>query len=287
MYGMNYLVAKGLMPDKIAPSALALLRVGGTALFFMVFNFFIKEKIEKRDWPRLIICGVCGLGINPVCSMNGLSLTSPVDASIIMTATPLLTLVFSYYVLKEEITRQKMLGVFLGGLGAVLLIYFGGKDRDSGASLLGNGMISGSAISFALYLVFVKPLMQKYQVFTVISWVFFFGFIFALPIGISQLVGTNFGSFENKNWVALGYTVLFPTLLANLLNVFALQYVKPATSGSYIYVQPVIAMVLVASMGYFLIDSYQGAITPAKLGCSLLVFAGVYLISAKKLFVKK
>ncbi len=281
MYGMNYLVAKGLMPDKIAPSGLAMLRVGGAAFFFMVIKTFIKEKIDKKDWPRLIICGILGLGINPLCSMNGLNLTSPVDASVIMTATPLLTLVFSYFILKEPLTKKRLSGIFLGALGAVLLIYLGGKNSSSGASLLGNIVVSGSATSFALYLVLVKPLMQKYHVFTIISWVFLFGFIFAFPFGIGQLLETDFNAFETQNWVALVYTVLFPTLLANLLNVFALQYVRPATSGSYIYVQPVIAMVLVALMAYFVANSYQGEITVAKLGCSALVFVGVYLISAR------
>ncbi len=282
MYGMNYLVAKGLMPNRIEPSALAILRIGGAAFFFSLITITTREKIAKKDWPRLILCGIFGLGINPLCSMNGLNLTSPVDASIIMTATPLLTLIFGAYILKEPITKQRMLGIFLGALGAILLTYLSAKDNNNRATALGNIIIGGSATSFALYLVLVKPLLQKYQVFTIISWVFLFGFLFALPIGTPQLIATDFGVFSTQNWMSLIYTIIFPTILANLLNVFALQYVRPATSGSYIYAQPVIAMILVAVMGYFVANSYQGEITTAKLACSILVFAGVYLISTKK-----
>ena len=172
MYGGNYLVAKGLMPDLIPGSALALLRVCCTAVFFIFVLLYTAEKIEKQDWARLVICGVFGIGLNPVCSMNGLSLTSPVDAAVIMTGTPLATVLFSYFILKEPLTPQRIVGLVLGAAGAVLLVYTATASTNGASTLTGNLLICGSALSFAFYIVFVKPLMQKYNVLTIISWVF-------------------------------------------------------------------------------------------------------------------
>ncbi|GAA4110839.1 DMT family transporter [Aquimarina addita] len=281
IYGANYLIAKGLMPNKISASALVFLRVGIAGLLFFILKLNSKERIEKKDIPRLFLCGISGVAINQLCSMNGLSLTSPVDASIIVTAMPIFTVIISYFLLKEPLTLQRILGVSVGGLGAVLLIYLGNSSIGSG-SLTGNVLIGMNALAFAFYLVIVKPLMIKYQPITVIVWTFLFGFIFMFPFCISPLLMTNFGELETYNWISLSYVILGPTFLAYLLNMFALKHVKPTVSSSYVYVQPAIAMILVAVIGYYLMDSqYKGDITIAKLCCCVLIVIGVYLISSR------
>ncbi|MGY3791840.1 DMT family transporter [Aquimarina sp. 433] len=280
IYGANYLVAKGLMPNKIGASALVFLRITGAGLLFLLLKSFVKEKVEKKDIPRLLICGLLGVATNQYFSMNGLSLTSPVDAAIIVTAMPIFTVVISYFLLKEPLTLSRILGIFIGGSGAILLIYLGNSGIGTG-SLKGNIFIGLNALSFAFYLVLVKPMMSKYQPLTVIVWTFFFGFIFMFPFCIGQLLETDFTTYTASNWTSLFYVIIGPTFLAYLLNMFALQYVKPTVSSSYIYVQPAIAMLLVGSIAYFIADSqYKGDITVTKLLCCAFIFVGVYLISS-------
>ncbi|AXT61536.1 EamA family transporter [Aquimarina sp. AD10] len=282
-YGANYLIAKGLMPHKIEASALVFLRISGAGLLFLFLKFFIKEKVEKRDIPRLALCGVLGVATNQYFSMNGLSLTSPVDAAIIITAMPIFTVIISYFLLKEPLTTQRILGISIGGLGAVLLIYLGNSGLGTG-SLIGNVFIAINALAFAFYLVIIKPLMAKYKPMTVIVWTFSFGFIAMFPFCISPLINTDFHAFEFSNWISLFYVVVGPTFLAYLLNMFALQYVKPTVSSSYIYVQPAVAMILVGIVSYLVVNSqYQGDITVTKLLCCILIFVGVYLISSTPL----
>ncbi|WP_299258699.1 DMT family transporter [uncultured Aquimarina sp.] len=280
IYGANYLIAKGLMPDKIGASALVFLRISGAGLLFFILKLFIKEQVQKRDIPRLLLCGLLGVATNQFFSMNGLSLTSPVDAAIIVTAMPIFTVIISYFLLKEPLTLPRIIGICIGGGGAVLLIYLGNSGLGTG-SLKGNIFIGMNALSFAFYLVLVKPLMSKYKPITVIVWTFFFGFIFMFPFCVGQLLDTDFGSYETSNWISLFYVIIGPTFLAYLLNMFALQFVKPTVSSSYIYVQPAVAMLLVAGIAYFVVNSqYKGDITIAKLLCCVLIFAGVYLISS-------
>ncbi len=281
IYGANYLIAKGLMPHKIEASALVFLRISGAGLLFFILNVFSKEKVERKDIARLALCGLLGVATNQFFSMNGLSLTSPVDAAIIITAMPIFTVIISRFLLKEPFTLQRILGISIGGTGAALLIYLGNSGLGTG-SLKGNIFVFINALAFAFYLVIIKPLMLKYKPITVIVWTFLFGFIFMFPFCIEKLVHTDFSAFATINWISLFYVVVGPTFFAYLLNMFALQFVKPTVSSSYIYVQPAVAMLLVALVSYLVVDSqYKGDITLTKLLCCILIVLGVYLISSK------
>ncbi len=283
IYGANYLIAKGLMPHKIEASALVFLRISGAGVLFLVLKLFVKEKVERKDMLRLALCGFLGVAANQFFSMNGLSLTSPVDAAIIVTAMPIFTVIISYFILKEPLTLQRILGISIGGFGAVLLIYLGNSGIGTG-SLIGNIFVGINALVFSFYLVIIKPMTRKYKPITIIAWTFTFGFIFMFPFCIEKLLHTDFQSFEVTNWVSLFYVVLGPTFFAYLLNMFALQYVKPTVSSSYIYVHPAMAMLLITIITYFVPDSqYTGDITFTKLLCCVLIIVGVYLISSSPL----
>ena len=236
--------------------------------------------MDRKDIPRLALCGILGITANQFFSMNGLSLTSPVDAAIIVTAMPIFTVIISFFLLREPLTLQRILGVSIGGIGAVLLIYLGNSAIGTG-SLLGNIFIGINALAFAFYLVIIKPILSKYKPITVISWVFLFGFISMFPFCIGQLLETDFDKYDTLSWASLLYVILGPTFFAYLLNMFALQYVKPTVSSSYIYVQPVVVMLIVAIVAYIIVNSqYKGDITGAKLACCILISIGVYLISS-------
>ena len=106
IYGANFLIAKGIMPDKMGASALVLLRIIGAGFMFWIVKQFVKEKVERKDFRLLIICGLLGISTNMLLFFHGLSLTSPIDASIIMTTTPVIVLILSALILKERITTQ-------------------------------------------------------------------------------------------------------------------------------------------------------------------------------------
>lgn len=93
IYGANYLIAKGLMPALIGPSGFIVLRATGAAALFWVVYAFRFERIRRDDLLRLALCGLFGVASNQLMFFNGLSLTSPVNASIIMTSNPILVLV--------------------------------------------------------------------------------------------------------------------------------------------------------------------------------------------------
>jgi drug/metabolite transporter (DMT)-like permease len=281
IYGINYLIAKGIMPDKIGPSALVFIRLIGAGLFFWLIRIFFYEKVERQDYGRLILCGVLGAGINMLLFFNGLAITSPIDASIIMTATPVFVLIISAILLKELITTQKIAGLIVGAIGALLLIYAGAASKGTG-TLLGNAFVLLNSLSFSFYLVLVKPLMKKYQPVTVVSFIFLVGFFFTAPFAIKQLIETEFAGFTRNTFAVVSFVVIGPTFLAYLFNIYASKHLLPSVSGSYIYLQPVISFLVVSLYSFWLnIDTYKDDISLLKIACCLLVIIGVYLISSK------
>jgi len=281
IYGANYLIAKGIMPNKIGPSAFVFIRLFCGAILFWIIKSFIKERIAKKDMLRLALCGLLGAAANQLLFFNGLNLTSPIDASIIITSIPVMVLIFSAFILKEKITLNKLLGITVGGIGAVLLIWYG-NTAEGTSSFLGNLLVFLNACCYGLYLVIVKPLMKKYNSITLISWVFLFGFIFMFPFGIGDLLSTDFSSFDLNTYLVITFVVVFTTFFAYLFNIYALNYVSPSVNSSYVYLQPAVSFIMVSIYAYVLMhDEYAQDINLVKILSCLLVVSGVYLISRK------
>ena len=187
IYGINFTVAKDVMPDFIDPLGFILVRVtGAVTLFWLIFRFFYYQKVAPKDLLRLALCGLFGVAVNQMLFFEGLNLTTPINAAVIMVTNPIIVLLIGFAFATEKITTTKLVGVCLGAAGAILLITNGGNVALSQENFWGNIMVLLNASSYAIYLVIVKPLMKKYKPITVISWVFLFGIIFVIPFGWSE-----------------------------------------------------------------------------------------------------
>ena len=191
-------------------------------------------------------------------------------------------MIYSFFILNEKITRNKLAGVAIGAIGAIALIAYGNKSGGT-SSLLGNLFIFINAASYGLYLVIVKPLMKKYNTITIISWIFLFGFLFMFPFGIQDLLNTDFSAFTTSTYLTIGFVVLGTTFFAYLFNIYALNHVAPSVAGSYVYLQPAISFIMVAIYAFaFNQKEYEQDINLIKILSCLFVMIGVYLISKKE-----
>jgi len=281
LYGGNYIVAKDLMPGVIGPSGFITLRILGSTLLFAVLFFFNPEKIQRQDYGRVLLCAIFGISANQLLFFNGLSLTSPINSSIIMTSTPILVLVASSILLKERITARKIAGISLGFLGAIGLILSNSKNAIL-ASGIGDVMIFLNAMSYGIYLVLVTPLMKKYRATTIIFTLFFLGFFITLPFGYQQFAAFHFADLEPSHIFGLAYVVVGTTFFAYLLNIFSLKHVPPSVTSSYIYLQPIVAtLAAILFFSWGLTNQNFNDINATKILCMLLVFTGVFLVSKK------
>ena len=273
IYALNYSIAKDVMPDYIGPSGFILLRViGGSLLFFLTYIFFIKENVELKDIVRLLFCGLFGVAINQLFFFEGLNLTTPINAAIIMTVSPILVIIFSAIIIKEKITIRKLLGIFLGIVGAATLILKSGSISIDNAFFVGNILIFINATSYSIYLVLVKTLMTKYNPITVMLYVFSFGLIFVLPFGLNELLEVNTQSFSKIIYLKVAFVVICTTFLAYLFNAFALKTLNPSVVSTYIYLQPVLASVVAIFLKSDSLDFI-------KILSALFIFSAVYLVS--------
>ncbi len=274
-YGAGYSTAKYLMPRLIEPLGFILIRVSVAATLFWISYLLgdkFRAKISRRDWGILALGGLFGVAANQMLFFLGLNHTMPIHASLVMMSTPLLIMVIALIVLKERITKSKLLGLLLGIAGALLLMS-AGKELTGGTNTAwGDFLVFLNATSYAIYLVIIKPLMQRYRPLVVIRWVFLFGLIYVLPFGWGEFSEIQWNLFDTKDYLALGFTVICVTYLAYLWNIYALSQLSASTAGAYIYLQPFFA-------GIISVIFMNEQVTVIKIIAAILIFAGVYLVN--------
>ena len=274
IYGANYSIAKQVMPGYVQPFAFVIMRVGGALiLFWIVSALFIKEKVETKDFPRLAILAVCGVACNQLLFLKGLSITTPINASIIMISNPIVVLIIASVVLRERISLNKIAGIVFGISGALLMLTFN-KDFSFGSDTIsGDMMILVNSISWACYVVLVKPLMMKYNTFTIVKWVFLFGFCYVLPFGFSQFKAVDWQTMPMEIWYDIIFVVVGTTFFAYILNTYALRALSPSVVSIYIYLQPFLATLF--AIYYY----HNDTLDARKILAAVLIIIGVFLVS--------
>lgn len=275
-FATNLSLVKHISPSLIGPYGVNLFRVGIALLLFWLLWVFSKQEvgIDKKDIPRFVGCALTGVVINQMLFVKGLTITSTLHAALLMLTTPLLIGVLALWWLKEKFTIQKAVGLLLGIGGALLLIL--SRDARGIASVQGDLLILINAISYAIYFIMVKPLTSRYSPLHVIRWVFTFGFIMIVPFSWQDAVEANWQSAAVSQWLALGSVVLCGTFLTYSFNSYSIKHLGAATTGSYIYTQPLFAALIAA---LFL----QEGFSIEKVLAGVLIFGGVFLGSRNKL----
>jgi drug/metabolite transporter (DMT)-like permease len=279
LYGASHILAKGVMPSYLTPSVFILFRVFGAAiLFWLILSVSRSFKIERKDWMRLVGCGLFGVTVNQLFFFHGLNLSSSVNSGIIMAFNPIMVVILSGFALKEKITPIRLTGILIGAAGAVLLTLTGEKTVSE--TSLGDLYLLVNSFSYAIYLVLAKPLMKKYSPLLVITWVFTIGlgFLFLYPPVLTEFSTTNFTSIPFDIWIKIAYVVVGVTFLTYLLTMFGLKHLSPSISSSYIYIQPIMVIGFAYLFLYLgVADDYTSSITLQKIIYMLLIFLGVYL----------
>jgi drug/metabolite transporter (DMT)-like permease len=276
IFGFNHTIAKELMPNVLSPNALLYSRVLGAAICFWFVSLFTKrEKVEIKDFKLIIICAIFGMGLNMITALNGLYNSTPINSSIITTLAPIFIFLISVILLKEKISKRKYAGVFIGFIGTLTLILLNEKSLENAPNInLGNFYLFINSISYALYFVLVKPLTEKYNMITIMKWLFLFSLFINMPFGLVEFMQVEWVEINNTSFIKIFYVVFCTTFLVYLLNLYALKNLKATTVGMFIYLQPVIGIIFAI---------YRGAdkLTVPDISSVLLVFTGVYLVSKK------
>lgn len=276
IYGVTFTIAKDVMPKYVEPFGFITMRVGGSMLLFWLVSFFgPKEKIAKEDFPRIVAAALFGVALNMLTFFKGLSYTSPIMGAVLMVTTPMIVLILSAIIMKERMQKRKIFGIMLGLTGTITLILYGKSMVNAPNATLGNLLVFINAVSYGFYLIIVKKLMDKYNAFTFVKWIYTFGFIMVLPFGWNEFQAIEWAIVPTTIFWKIGFVVIFSTFLTYLLNLVSMRELKPTTVAVFIYLQPLFATIFAVSLG-------KDDLSLVKLLSAVLIFTGVYLVTQKK-----
>ena len=275
IYGVTFTIAKDVMPEYIDAFGFIVLRVAGaTLLFWLITPFGPKEKISNEDWPRVLAAAFFGVALNMLTFFKGLSYTSPIHAAVIMVTTPMIVLVLSAFLLREGMKWRKVLGIALGAAGTLSLILYGKSLDHAPQAAWGNFLVFVNAVSYGFYLIIVKKLMDKYNAFTFVKWIYSFGLLMVLPFGWGELTAAKWDDMSHYIIGSILFVVVFSTFLTYLLNLVSMRELKPTTVAVFIYLQPLFASIFAISLG-------KDQLSLVTVLSAMAIFSGVYLTQKK------
>ena len=276
-YGLNFGLAKLVMPQPVPPFGFIFMRgVGATLCFFIVSCFIPNTKaIEKKDAWRIIACGLFGACTNMLLFFKGLAITSPVNASLMVLSTPLVVALISYLSGIERFRWTHIAGLIIGLAGALCFILPQNQSFQGLSNPFGDMLVFLNAVSYGLYLIIAKPLLIKYNPITVIKWAFLCGSIAALPFTLKPFLSIEYPSLQLSQMGAIAFVVIGATFMSYLFNIQAMKYVKPSLVGYYTYLQPLVATLF----ALFVFGERLGWL---RLVAAFAIFLGIYLISTNK-----
>ena len=250
--------------------------VGACLLFWLTSSFAPKEHVPLRDKLLFIGAGLFGLVCNQCCYTIGLSITSPINASIVTTSMPIFAMLLSALILKEPITGKKAIGVLLGCSGALMLILTSAASvSNEVGDIRGDLLCLFAQLSFALYLSLFNPLIRRYNVFTINKYMFMWASLMLLPFTcfhVAEVVATPIPA---RTWLEVAYVVCVGTFICYILTMIGQRTLRPTVVSVYNYVQPIVSVAVSLLMGI-------GVLKPAHALAVVLVFSGVWLVTKSK-----
>lgn len=278
IFGFNIVFCRDIATEGgLSPMILFTMRALVAGSMFWMASFIRPEKVERGDLLKIAGAGVLGIFLPQLTFLYGITMTTPVDLSVVGTITPILTMFFAAIFLKEPITWKKVTGVVVSFGGVVWLILqsvaMGGGANAS--QPLGIALCIANCTVFALYLGTCRSLTEKYSPITMMKWMFLVSFLLSLPFTLPQVSHTDFGTVSTKAWLEVGFLIVFATFVAYFLIPVGQKRIRPTLVSMYGYVQPIIATSVAIATG-------MDRLTVTKVMAALLVFAGVWIVNQSK-----
>ena len=276
LWGLMSPVGKAAMEAGVSSLSLASFRVMGGAICFWIASIFAsKEKVSRRDFVLLFFAGLLCVAFTQGLFIIGLSLTSPIDSTVITTSLPIITMILAAMFLKEPITSVKVAGVALGATGALILVLSNYGGSEKAGDIWGNIICFAAQVSFACYLTIFKGLISRYNVFTLMKWMFLYASICYIPFTYQSLSDTLSQSLPVTVWLQIGYVIVFGTFLASMLIMVGQKTLRPTVVSMYNYMQPIVGAGVTVLIG-------MGTFGWTKALASMLIFTGVYVVTRSK-----
>lgn len=277
IWGLMAPIGKEAMNCGISGLAMVTFRATGGAVCFWITSFFTRhEEVSPHDMMLFFFMALLSVVFNQCSFTIGLSLTSPVNASIVTTITPIITLVMAAIFLHEPITSKKVLGIFAGAGGALMLILGSAHASKATEGNLGGDLLCLLAqVSFACYLTIFRDLIHRYSVITIEKWMFTYASIVIIPFSYREMTALPWSSITITVWAETAFVVVGATFLAYILMMTGQKTLRPTIVSMYNYVQPIVACLVSVAAGLGVFGWGQALAV-------VLIFSGVWLVTQSK-----
>lgn len=250
-------------------------RLCGAALLFWALSPVVpRQRVERGDWLPLIIMSLCGMGINQFCYVLGVQYTSPTNACVATTSTPVFTFILSAVFLHAAVTLRRVAGLIIAAAGALVLILGSQMEGGRSGSPVGDAICLFSQLSVSFYFVFFSGVIKKYHPVVLMRWLFLISAVLTAPLWLHEMLSMPWKQLGPAEIWGSAYVVFFGSFISYLLMIVGQRHLEPATVTAYNYIQPVIAAVVGISLG---VD----ALTWQKVVAVICIAAGVWAISRR------
>lgn len=282
IFGLNIVFCKDIANSEVvSPIVLFTLRaVGASLLFWLISLFLPKEKVAKKDLPKIAAASLAGLFVPQLTFLMAITMTTSIDTAIMSTLGPIFTMFFAFFFQKEPITFKKAGGVALSFAGVLYLIFnsvHGGGAETTAP--MGIALLLLNSLSFALYLGLFRPLISRYSVVAFMKWMFLFALLISLPFSARGLIHTDFAAIPADVRWEIAYLIVFATFVAYFLIPYGQKRIRPTLVSMYTYLQPIIAAIVSIWTGLDTL-SWQ------KVAATVLIVGGVILVSRSRAATK-
>jgi len=268
LFSLNYIIAK-IALRSIEPLAFAYLRICGSAILLLLFTRPSRKLIERGERIPLVVCSMLGLVLNQIFFVSGLARTTAHEAAILITTIPLFTLAGAVVLKQERLTRAKAGGLLLAAFGALVLLQYR-PHAEAAGSVVGNVLILLNCLSYGLYLVYGRKWMQRFGPLAFIRITFLYAAVLMLPVSLRSIIRLDWAAVPLPAWWSLAGVIVGPTVLAYLLNAWALMHADSSSVAAYTYLQPLFATILAVSF----LGEVVGV---AAAAAAALILGGVYI----------
>lgn len=262
-WGLMSPISKDLLNQQvISPWALTGIRVIGGTLVFWLLSVFLSgramksESIDRKDFLKLFCAAMLVITANQALVILGMNYTSPIDAAIVCSTTPVFTLLFSFLLLHTRMSWFRTLGVAIGFAGVLAFVFLSEADAEYHVAnpMLGNGLCLLAQVCAALYLVLFPDIISKYSAFTLMKWMFLFSTIVITPFVVPELLSVEWQTLSSTVIMEVLYILLMGTCFSYLLIPYAQRRVQPTVIAMYNYLQPLVAFISTVILGLALIN---------------------------------
>ncbi len=266
LWGIGYTAVKILL-QVMDPFSLGAARFAVSLIFFVPITIIYWKRIERRDFLILLIMGITGITLYQVFYNSGAVGVSAGLGSILVSTEPIFIYLISIAFLEENLKFSKIAGIFLSFAG-IILIFF--RDVFSYTGLISIILIILASISWSIYTVFSKNIIDKYGAMFATSLSSILGTIFLMPYLI--LIPAEVNRFVLIDWFSLLFLVVFTTIVAFYLNFKGIQILSPSRASVFYYLAPVFTII----SAYFLIHEIISLTTIVG---GILVILGVAIVN--------